>query len=71
MQSVGGKRITGKLYDPFVRADRGRLYSQPLPTLQLPAWSEGLNEEESRKLCLSNVHGIRSSDNWGGLKREG
>ena len=50
MQSVGGERITGKLYDPFVRADRGRLYSQPLPTLQLPAWGEGLNEKESWKV---------------------
>jgi RNA-directed DNA polymerase len=50
MQSVGGKRITGKPYDPFVRADRGRLYSQPLPTLQPPSRGEGPNEKESWKV---------------------
>jgi hypothetical protein len=48
MQSVGGKRITGKPYDPFVRADRGRLYGQPLPTLHRYHLKDNITLREGR-----------------------
>src|SRR5215471_2655605 len=55
-----GKRLAGKLHEPFERAGRGRAYARPLPTLQLRSrrtkrsnplrsqWSQGRGPREMR-----------------------
>src|SRR2546428_1646387 len=44
-----GKRLAGKLHEPFERAGRGRAYAPPLPTLQVFIAAQDLGSTPDRE----------------------